>query len=70
MVNSHAKTVVFSLIASTPIIHVTPSRGNKIEVLFRADLYYKEDTPLSTAIAILILSSPTELHTRYTYSLA
>ena len=40
IVNNHAKTVVFSLIASTPIIQVTPSKGNRINVLFRADLYY------------------------------
>lgn len=38
MVNNHANTVVFSLIASTPMIHVIPSRGNKIMVLFREDL--------------------------------
>ena len=38
IVNNHAKTVVFSLIASTPIIQVTPSKGNRINVLFMADL--------------------------------
>ena len=38
MVNSHANTVVFSLIANTPMIHVIPSRGNKIMVLFNDDL--------------------------------
>lgn len=38
MVNSHANTVVFSLIANTPMIHVIPSRGNKIIVLLSEDL--------------------------------
>ena len=42
MVNSHANTVVFSLIARTPMIHVIPSRGNKIMVLFREDLKKRE----------------------------
>ena len=53
MVNSHANTVVFSLIARTPMIHVIPSRGNKIMVLFKEDLK-KENNIIITYIIMKV----------------
>ena len=39
MVNSQAKTAVFSLIANSPNTHVSPSKGNRITDAFTTELH-------------------------------